>query len=175
MVNIGFLALSSSQSWTQSSVARRVELFFSQLSNLPQLLGSSPRASLHASSLFQLSTTGARLFFPSSSASSGSLLASRGVEADLLSLLASNHHRLRMTSNSRPMLTSPKGFHPVSRDPLDYLPSPSEPLPSSAVNLHVVSLLVPSSSLIAEAKTFLKGELTIPIWNHSHRAFLFGE
>ena len=71
----------------------------------------------------------------------------------------------------------PAGFYPVPRDPLAYLPSPEAALldASAALDLHLNVSAMPVTDIINQAKDYLKDELSIPIWNHSHRAYLFGE
>jgi cyanamide hydratase len=64
----------------------------------------------------------------------------------------------------------PPGFQPVPRDPA-VLPYQA----NTSVVLNVDDLVIPDSQLITKAKEFLRPELGEDIWNHSHRAFLFGK
>lgn len=71
----------------------------------------------------------------------------------------------------------PVGMFPVPRDPLAYLPSPAAVLldAPATLNLHLNDLAIPVTDIITQAKDYLKNELSVPIWNHSHRSYLFGE
>jgi cyanamide hydratase len=66
-------------------------------------------------------------------------------------------------------MTYAPGFLPVSRNPAEL------PYADAASGITLADLPLPSSDLIEEAKQFLKPILGEPVWNHSHRAFLFGE
>lgn len=65
-------------------------------------------------------------------------------------------------------MTYAPGFRPVSRDPAEL------PYATAASGITLADLPLPSSDLIEGAKQFLKPILGEPVWNHSHRAFLFG-
>ncbi len=88
-----------------------------------------------------------------------------------LASLSQSPSRLSCQSISHQLKMShyPPGLQPVPRNPavLPYKESDSK---LSSVD----DLVIPESQLITAAKEFVRPELGEHIWNHSHRAFLFG-
>jgi hypothetical protein len=83
------------------------------------------------------------------------------------SLARSNY--VRDNKNIRYIMSYAPGFQPVARDPSEL------PYATTSSKITLADLPLPSSDLLDQAKQFLKPILGEPVWNHSHRSFLFGK
>lgn len=71
------------------------------------------------------------------------------------------------------MCDHPHGFTPVDRNPALLKPQHSGVAP--AVALKDLVATIPDTPLVRRSIRYLKPILSVPIWNHSHRAYLHGE
>lgn len=74
---------------------------------------------------------------------------------------------------STTITTYPHGFTPVERNPLNL--TPKHPDSAPFIPLDKLLSTIPNTPLVKKALEYLKPLLPVPMFNHSNRAYLYGE
>lgn len=82
---------------------------------------------------------------------------------------------LQLTANHSEMTSKiyPRGFTPVERNPANL--EPKHPIDPPAASVEQLLATIPETPLVKAAREYLEPKLPKNVWNHSQRAYLYGE